>query len=103
MSTLSSSRRTFLRHAASVGAFTLAASVPLGTARAQTSKPIRSLPLYDPNVFLQIRSDNTVTLISKHSGLGQGITTGLATLVAVEGAVGFSLSSVLRNQITAPR
>jgi isoquinoline 1-oxidoreductase beta subunit len=84
MSTLSPSRRTFLRHTASVGAFTLAASIPLGTARAQTSKPIRWLPLYDPNVFLQIRSDNTVTLISKHSELGQGITTGLATLVAEE-------------------
>jgi isoquinoline 1-oxidoreductase beta subunit len=84
MSPLSPSRRTFLRHTASIGAFTLAASIPLGTARAQTSKPIPWLPPYDPNVFLQIRSDNTVTLISKHSELGQGITTGLATLVAEE-------------------
>jgi isoquinoline 1-oxidoreductase subunit beta len=73
-----------LRHTVSVGVFTLAASIPLGTARAQTSEPIPWLPPYDPNVFLQIRSDNTVTLISKHSELGQGITTGLATLVAEE-------------------
>jgi isoquinoline 1-oxidoreductase beta subunit len=40
--------------------------------------------IYDPNVFLRIGADNTVTLLSKHSEMGQGITTGLATLVAEE-------------------
>ena len=84
MSTLLPSRRNFLRHAASAGAFTLAASIPLGAAHAQRSTPIPWAPRYDPNVFLQIRSDNTVTVISKHSELGQGVTTGLATLVAEE-------------------
>jgi isoquinoline 1-oxidoreductase beta subunit len=33
---------------------------------------------------LQITSDNSVTLISKHFEMGQGVTTGLATLVAEE-------------------
>jgi isoquinoline 1-oxidoreductase beta subunit len=38
----------------------------------------------DPEAFIRIASDNTVTLISKHLEMGQGITTGLATLVAEE-------------------
>lgn len=40
--------------------------------------------IYDPNVFLKIGADNTVTIISKHFEMGQGVTTGLATLVAEE-------------------
>jgi isoquinoline 1-oxidoreductase beta subunit len=35
-------------------------------------------------VFLRIDADNTVTILSKHFEMGQGITTGLATLVAEE-------------------
>ena len=45
----------------------------------------RSAPgIFDPNVFLRIDADNTVTILSKHFEMGQGITTGLATLVAEE-------------------
>lgn len=40
--------------------------------------------MFDPNVFIKIGLDNTVTLISKHFEMGQGVTTGLATLVAEE-------------------
>ena len=40
--------------------------------------------IFDPNVFLRIDADNTVTVLSKHFEMGQGITTGLATLVAEE-------------------
>ena len=40
--------------------------------------------IFDPNVFLRIDADNTVTILSKHFEMGQGITTGLATLVAEE-------------------
>ncbi len=39
---------------------------------------------YDPTVFLSIDPDGTVTLQSKHLEMGQGIMTGLATLVAEE-------------------
>jgi isoquinoline 1-oxidoreductase beta subunit len=37
-----------------------------------------------PNAFLRIAPDNTVTVISKHVEFGQGIYTGLATIVAEE-------------------
>ncbi|MEJ2539191.1 MAG: xanthine dehydrogenase family protein molybdopterin-binding subunit [Gemmatimonadota bacterium] len=40
--------------------------------------------LYDPTVFLSIDPDGTVTLRCKHLEMGQGISTGLATLVAEE-------------------
>jgi isoquinoline 1-oxidoreductase beta subunit len=77
------SRRAFVRIAAGgAGAFTLGASIPLNTARAQLSDPLPAL--YDPNVFLRIAPDNTVTLISKHLEMGQGVATGLATMVAEE-------------------
>ncbi len=39
---------------------------------------------FEPNAFLRIGSDNTVTVISKHLEMGQGAYTGLATLVAEE-------------------
>ena len=79
------SRRVFLRNAAGAGVFTLGATVPFGRARAQLDKPVIWFPPYDPNVFLQISAkDDTVTLICKHLEMGQGVTTGLATLVAEE-------------------
>jgi isoquinoline 1-oxidoreductase beta subunit len=39
---------------------------------------------FQPNAFLRIGSDNSVTVISKHLEMGQGTYTGLATLVAEE-------------------
>ncbi|MBT8487582.1 MAG: xanthine dehydrogenase family protein molybdopterin-binding subunit, partial [Gemmatimonadetes bacterium] len=38
----------------------------------------------DPTVFLRIGADNSVTLLSKHLEMGQGVMTGLATIVAEE-------------------
>ena len=38
----------------------------------------------DPLAFVQLNADNTVTVICKHMEMGQGIYTGLATLVADE-------------------
>jgi isoquinoline 1-oxidoreductase beta subunit len=83
MDALTTSRRTFLRGSAAIlGVFTLGTWLPpLGRAWAQSGPP--SGP-FDPNFFLQIGADNTVTLISKHFEMGQGVTTGLATLVAEE-------------------
>ena len=40
--------------------------------------------MIDPNVFVRISPDNTVTLISKHFEMGQGVSTGMATLIAEE-------------------
>ncbi len=39
---------------------------------------------FEPNAFVRIAPDNTVTVISKHLEMGQGVYTGLATLVAEE-------------------
>ncbi|MEH2613072.1 xanthine dehydrogenase family protein molybdopterin-binding subunit [Bradyrhizobium sp. AZCC 1693] len=82
MNALTPSRRAFLQGtAASLAVFTLGTFLqPFGRALAQAPAP----GPFDPNIFLQIASDNTVTLISKHFEMGQGVTTGLATLVAEE-------------------
>ncbi len=39
---------------------------------------------FEPNAFVRIKPDNTVTVIIKHLEMGQGTYTGLATLVAEE-------------------
>jgi isoquinoline 1-oxidoreductase beta subunit len=39
---------------------------------------------FEPNAFLRIGSDNSVTIISKHLEMGQGTYTGLATILAEE-------------------
>ena len=39
---------------------------------------------FEPNAFLRIGTDNTVTVLSKHLEMGQGTYTGLATLLADE-------------------
>jgi len=77
------SRRTLLQGvSASAGAFVLGCFVPFGERALAAGAP--SQGIFDPNVFIRIGSDNTVTVISKHFEMGQGVTTGLATLVAEE-------------------
>jgi isoquinoline 1-oxidoreductase beta subunit len=44
----------------------------------------QALPAFEPNAFLRIGADSSVTVISKHLEMGQGTYTGLATLVAEE-------------------
>ncbi|TKA95386.1 xanthine dehydrogenase family protein molybdopterin-binding subunit [Cereibacter changlensis] len=74
------SRRGFL---AGTAGFTLALTLPLGGARAQTAAAAGSTP-FAPNAFVRIASDDTVTVMIKHLEMGQGPYTGLATLVAEE-------------------
>ena len=73
------SRRHFLQGSA---ALTLAVYLPqaesAGAAASAAASP------FEPNAFVRIASDNTVTVISKHLEMGQGTYTGLATIVAEE-------------------
>lgn len=79
----SASRRDFLKTAAvAAGSFIIGTYISFpGAAHAQ---PGGSPAVYDPNVFLKIGADNSLTVLSKHFEMGQGVTTGLATMVAEE-------------------
>jgi isoquinoline 1-oxidoreductase subunit beta len=55
----------------------LAATAKTGAAGAAAAR-------FEPNAFLRIGTDNSVTVISKHLEMGQGTYTGLATIVADE-------------------
>lgn len=73
------SRRRFLGGAAGL---TLAIYLPAAIAAA--GAPKAAAKNFEPNAFLRIGEDNTVTVISKHLEMGQGTYTGLATIVAEE-------------------
>lgn len=73
------SRRGFLKAAGGAG---LGLMVPLGlggiAGRAQAADALM------PNAFVRITPDNLVTIFIKHHEMGQGTTTGLATILAEE-------------------
>jgi isoquinoline 1-oxidoreductase beta subunit len=78
------SRRAFLRGAAvGTGALVVATTVGLPKLKAATEVAFPSAPP-QPNAFVRIAPDNTVTVMIKHLDMGQGNTTGLATIVAEE-------------------
>ncbi|MCB1896613.1 MAG: molybdopterin-dependent oxidoreductase, partial [Rhodocyclaceae bacterium] len=58
----------------------LAAEAGPGKAGSGLAAPVS----FEPNAFLRIGPDDSVTVISKHLEMGQGTYTGLATLVAEE-------------------
>jgi isoquinoline 1-oxidoreductase beta subunit len=72
--TMHFSRRGFIKIAAGAG---LVIGLPAEFARA-------AIGPFAPNPFVRIAPDNTVTVIIKHLDKGQGIATGLSTLVAEE-------------------
>ncbi len=73
------SRRDALRTG---GALVIGMVLPLGGAlQAQGAPP---MPPVDPNAFVRIAPDSSVTVLVKHIEFGQGPNTGLATLVAEE-------------------
>nr|MBL8411486.1 xanthine dehydrogenase family protein molybdopterin-binding subunit [Dechloromonas sp.] len=81
------SRRRFLQGGAGLtlgfclpGVALAAAEAGPGKAGAGVVAPVT----FEPNAFLRIGADNTVTVISKHLEMGQGTYTGLATLLAEE-------------------
>lgn len=76
--TINSNRRNFLKGAAALSA---ALVVGLDTRGLWAAAADGALV---PNPFVRIAPDGTVTVILKHFEMGQGTTTGLATLVAEE-------------------
>jgi len=81
------SRRRFLQGGAGLtlgfclpGMALAAAEAGPGKAGAGVVAPVT----FEPNAFLRIGTDNTVTVIAKHLEMGQGTYTGLATLLAEE-------------------
>ncbi len=82
------SRRFFLKVTAAAGAG-LTLGLHFTDAAAQSSAPgtAAATPAagsFAPNAFLRIGRDNTVTIVAKHLEMGQGVYTGLATLLAEE-------------------
>ncbi len=74
------SRRSFLKAAgATTGALLVATHVGANKAFAAA---LNDPPA--PNAFVKVAADNTVTVMIKHLDMGQGVTTGLATIVAEE-------------------
>jgi isoquinoline 1-oxidoreductase beta subunit len=78
------SRRRFLQGGAAgltLGFFvpTLAANMLIAAGKAQAAETD-----FEPNAFLRIGTDNSVTVIAKHLEMGQGTYTGLATILADE-------------------
>ncbi|MDL1863541.1 xanthine dehydrogenase family protein molybdopterin-binding subunit [Betaproteobacteria bacterium PRO7] len=77
------SRRDFLNAA---GGLTLALFLPGAQAQSGPGKTgaLAAGAVFEPNAFVRIGTDSTVTVIAKHLEMGQGTYTGLATLVAEE-------------------
>jgi isoquinoline 1-oxidoreductase beta subunit len=77
-------RRGFLKTSAAV-TLVAGSGLTLGVCLPATGQtPAAPAAPQNPNVFVRVGRDNTVTVISKHVEMGQGSYTGLATLVAEE-------------------
>lgn len=74
-------RRDFLKSTALGTGLIIGFHIPVKNALAQFGPAPTSWPT---NAFVRIAPDSTVTIISKHTEMGQGIYTGLATIVAEE-------------------
>ena len=80
---VATSRRDFLKLIGGVGAG-LTLGVSITNQKAFASEQSVSDVSFEPNAFVRIGSDNTVTVMIKHVEMGQGTYTGLTTLVAEE-------------------
>ncbi|HZR36190.1 MAG TPA: xanthine dehydrogenase family protein molybdopterin-binding subunit [Nevskia sp.] len=81
------SRRRFLQGAGglALGIYTGAAFADSGTAApGSAGGGLVGAGNFEPNAFVRIGTDNSVTVVAKHLEMGQGTFTGLATLVAEE-------------------
>ena len=75
-------RRDFLKVSAAAGGGLLIGVYLPG--RLEAAAGLHTEAEFTPNAFLRIAADNTVTVISKHLEMGQGVYTGLPTIVADE-------------------
>ncbi|KAB0285499.1 xanthine dehydrogenase family protein molybdopterin-binding subunit [Vibrio fortis] len=80
---VATSRRDFLKLIGGVGVG-LTLGVSITNQKAFASEQSASDVSFEPNAFVRIGSDNTVTVMIKHVEMGQGTYTGLTTLVAEE-------------------
>lgn len=78
---LNLNRRQFLK-AASAAGLLIAVQLPLG--RKVQAADSGTVARFEPNAFVRITPDNWVIVVVKHHEMGQGTTTGIATLVAEE-------------------
>ncbi|MGB4784948.1 MAG: molybdopterin cofactor-binding domain-containing protein, partial [Candidatus Acidiferrum sp.] len=77
-------RRDFLKTTATIGGgLWISAYVPELAARPDSNAPA-SATVFAPNAFIRIAPDDTVTVISNHSEMGQGIYTSLPMLLNEE-------------------
>jgi isoquinoline 1-oxidoreductase beta subunit len=74
------SRREFLGSSGLV----LGLALPLGGRAAAATAPADAAAPFQPNAFVRIAADDSVTVIIKHVEFGQGPATGLTTIVADE-------------------
>jgi len=83
----STSRRNFLMTSAAASGLLLGVAVPAGLQAAGT--------MYTPNAWVHIADDNTITLISARSEMGQGVFTSMPMLIAEELNVALSQVKVV--------
>ena len=85
MSTNDLSRREFLARSTAVGSGLVIGFTFPGAVRRLLAEEAPKAPLkVDPNAFVRIGPDDTVTILLKHSEMGQGISTSLPMAVAEE-------------------
>ena len=77
-------RRVFLKTAATVsGGLVIACFMPVAVRRAFAEAAPAPKPV-SPNAFIHIAPDNTVTILLKHSEMGQGVWTSMPMAIAEE-------------------
>jgi len=79
-------RRAFLKTAATVsGGLVIACFMPIALRRALAeAAPAPAPKTVSPNAFIHIAPDNTVTILLKHSEMGQGVWTSMPMAIAEE-------------------
>ena len=84
MSSMTPTRREFLKTSALVtGGLVIAFAAP-GARRFGWAEPAPGRAPFAPNAFLRVGADDTVTVLLAHSEMGQGIWTALPMLIAEE-------------------
>ena len=79
------SRRAFLAHSAIAGGgLVIGLCLPGAVRRVLAQQAAPAAPAIVPNAFIRIAPDDTVTILLKHSEMGQGISTSMPMAIAEE-------------------